>query len=103
LADTFDLNRMSSQLSSTNEFGIASSYGSMLHILDHHQGGDIYLFNNGTLVCWGVDQQRQESFLNEYIRNHLEAQDSISKICESTVMAEYTIDEDEYAQIYLYI
>lgn len=73
----------------------------MLHILDHHQGGDIYLFSNGTLVYWGMDQDRQQFFLNEYIKRHCaqekEAPDFVAKVCESKVMAEYTIDEDEYA------
>jgi uncharacterized Rmd1/YagE family protein len=73
----------------------------MLHIMDHHQGGDIYLFSNGTLVYWGLDMQRQDTFLNECIRKHLpkeeQGTDSIIKVYESKVMAEYTIDEDEYA------
>lgn len=93
VADAFDIQSISSKLSSSSDFRVTSdhSFSNMIHILDHAQGGDIYVFSNGTFVCWGLDQSQQEKFLNDYVRNC----GGNSPIAESTESVEYIIDEDE--------
>lgn len=61
----------------------------MLHLIDHSQGGDLYLFDNGALVSWGVNQDRQTAIMKLALQKKDTNYDSTKEEIE------YTIDEDE--------
>lgn len=67
-----------------------NAYDNMLHISNTLHGGDIYLFNNGTLAFWGLDQNNQNWFLN-----NIRQQKNTLDFHEAKETVEYTIDEDE--------
>lgn len=85
----YDIPCIINKLSKSPDFHVTSGHTSnMIHILDQTHGGEIYLFHNGTLVCWGLNELRQEIFLNGHIR-------AASNVIESKENIEYIIDEDE--------
>ncbi|CAO3630734.1 unnamed protein product [Mucor hiemalis] len=94
VADALDLHEITSKLSSSSDFHVTNthSFSNMIHILDQAHGGDVYLFSNGTFVCWGLDQLQQEKILN-YCG---ERSPMIGTTFESM---EYIIDEDEVTDI----
>lgn len=88
-ADCYDIQRLTFELSDSLDFHVTSDKNSnMMHILDQSHGGEIYLFNNGTFVCWGLTELQQTKFLSHYVAftNNVEK-------CKESV--EYIIDEDE--------
>lgn len=62
----------------------------MLHILDSTHGGDIHLFDNGSLVYWGVNPSRQSVFIDL-----IQGKKDINEYNTTNERVEYTIDEDE--------
>ncbi|KAI7900595.1 uncharacterized protein BX663DRAFT_150713 [Cokeromyces recurvatus] len=94
LSDHFHLSTITSRLNNNTNDGFKvkpTNSSLLLHILDNQYGGEIYIFDNGTLTCWGIEQDRQEIFLNNYIRSLTPN----NQVEESIEVAEYTIDEDE--------
>lgn len=94
VADALDLQEIASKLLPSSEFHVTNthSFSNMIHILDQAHGGDIYLFSNGTFVCWGLNQSQQMKFLN-YCG---EGSSAVGTTFESM---EYIIDEDEVTDI----
>lgn len=85
-----DLQEIASKLLPSSEFHVTNthSFSNMIHILDQAHGGDVYLFSNGTFVCWGLDQSQQMKFL-DYCGERSSAVGTTSESME------YIIDEDE--------
>ena len=87
--DEFSLDDMAKRLPFENYY-VSNAYDNMLHISNTLHGGDIYLFNNGTLTFWGLDQNNQDWFLN-----NIRQQKNTLGFHEAKETVEYTIDEDE--------
>lgn len=85
----YDVPYITHKLSNSPDFHVTSDHtSSMIRILDQTYGGEIFLFQNGTLVCWGLNEMQQEKFLNSHIR-------TVNNVIECKENVEYIIDEDE--------
>ncbi|KAI8077958.1 uncharacterized protein B0P05DRAFT_543495 [Gilbertella persicaria] len=91
VADHFDLTHIPSRLEQIKGFNITSQLDGFVSVLDQEQGGDMYMFSNGTFVSWGIDSDRQQSFLDTFVQ--------MSDFKATTETVEYTIDEDEVTDI----
>ncbi|CEG81313.1 hypothetical protein RMATCC62417_15531 [Rhizopus microsporus] len=102
-ADAYYMDKLRYELTMTDqrEFRITSEINAKdaLHIVDQEQGGDIFVFSNGSFACWGMQPSQETKFSSLYVTKSEKKRESNVVIEEAKETIDYTVDEDEITDL----